>query len=611
MTHSDAQKTTNRMEQQKPFTMGNLHWAHWLIVALSLLMTIAVWQYSKIQIQEKNENRFHREAEQVITLIIERLQKYEDALWSGVATIKSHEDTINFSQWQSFSSALHLPEKYKGINGIGVIFNVPDTALPDYLRRQQQDRPDYRIHPAHQNVYRFPITYIEPMADNLNAVGLDVAHESNRLKAALKARDSGQAQITAPIYLVQSEERTPGFLFYVPFYNSTNDSDSELIYEDGDLAIKKRQQQFAGMVYAPFIVYKLMQGTLEKARRHVGITISDDGFLLYDENHKNDKRYEKGPQFQQAFPLEVYGRNWLITIRSSSAFRNETSNNQPTFILVCGIIIDAMLFFLFIILSNANRRATKLANYMTEGYQAKSLELERNIERLKESNTELEQFAFAASHDLQEPLRTLTSFTELLKDELGSNPDKPHVIASIKYISEAAERMQCLVLGLMSYSRIGREPELMSVDCNDLLDDVLSDLSVVIKENNVKIVRATLPVILAFPTELRMLFLNLISNAIKFKNRETTPCITISSKEEDDHWLFSITDNGIGIDPKQFEHVFLIFKRLHSQDDYPGSGIGLSKCKKVVALHGGKIWVSSKINEGSTFFFTLAKSPKK
>ena len=354
-----------------------------------------------------------------------------------------------------------------------------------------------------------------------------------------------------------------------------------------------------------------MQGTLEKARRHVGITISDDGFLLYDENHKNDKRYEKGPQFQQAFPLEVYGRNWLITIRSSSAFRNETSNNQPTFILVCGIIIDAMLFFLFIILSNANRRATKLANYMTEGYQAKSLELERNIERLKESNTELEQFAFAASHDLQEPLRTLTSFTELLKDELGSNPDKPHVIASIKYISEAAERMQCLVLGLMSYSRIGREPELMSVDCNDLLDDFLSDLSVVIKENNVKIVRATLPVILAFPTELRMLFLNLISNAIKFKNRETTPCITISSKEEDDHWLFSITDNGIGIDPKQFEHVFLIFKRLHSQDDYPGSGIGLSKCKKVVALHGGKIWVSSKINEGSTFFFTLAKSPKK
>ena len=602
MSSSEEQNIATLIEQHKTSKVGSLHWVHWLIVALSLLMTIGVWQYSKIQIQEKNENRFHREADQVITLIIERLQKYEDALWSGVANIQSHGGSVSFSQWNSFATALRLPEKYRGINGIGVIFNVPDTELADYLDSQQGDRPNYGIHPKHENPYRLPITYIEPVAENANAVGLDVAHEQNRLNAALKARDSGKAQITGPIYLVQSTERTPGFLFYAPFYRSNGAASAT------PLNVPERQKQFSGMVYAPFIVNKLMLGALEKARRHVGITIRDDDFTLYNENNSDDQRFDKNPQFEQTFPLDIYGRQWQITIRSTTDFRDEAKNSQPTFILLGGILIDAMLFFLFLILSNANRRATLLANEISKGYQTKSLELEHNIKQLRESNKELEQFAFAASHDLQEPLRTLTSFTELLKSELEDKDNSPHVQASIQYINEAAERMRRLVLGLMSYSRIGREPELATVDCEQLLDNVLADLDSSINEHQAEISRSKLPTIKAYSTELHMLFQNLISNAIKFSKPNSIPHISVNCKDDGGNWLFSIQDDGIGIAPQQFEHIFLLFKRLHAQHDYPGSGIGLAKCKKVVTLHGGEIWINSEKNTGTTFFFTIPKT---
>lgn len=607
MSSSDEQTISTLVEQNQISRVGNLHWVHWTIVALSLLMTIAVWQYSKLQIQEKNENRFHREADQVITLIKERLQKYEDALWSGVAAIHSHDDTMTSLQWNAFATTLRLPEKYRGINGIGVIFNVADNVLPSYLLDQRQQRPDYQVHPVHQNNYRLPITYIEPVAGNANAVGLDVAHEQNRLQAALKARDSGLAQITGPIYLVQSKEHTPGFLFYAPFYQPKASNKRGREMQSANLSLSERKASFAGMVYAPFIVNNLMLGTLEQARRHVGITIVDDDFTLYDENHSDDQSFDSKPLFIQTFPIEVYGRLWNVTIRSALDFRSEARNSQPTFILLGGIFIDAILLLLFITLSNANRKATLLANQMAEGYRSKSLELQRNIERLEESNKELEQFAFAASHDLQEPLRTLTSFSELLQSELDNKTTNPQVQASVQYINEAAERMRKLVLGLMSYSRIGRTPELTSVDCEQLIDDVLTDLSASISQCNAKISRAHLPTITAYSTELHILFQNLISNAIKFTKSDIPPAISITCEDNNDHWLFSVSDEGIGIDPQQFKHIFLIFKRLHAQHDYPGSGIGLAKCKKVVMLHGGKIWLESAENKGSRFFFTIPK----
>jgi CHASE1-domain containing sensor protein len=172
-----------------------------------------MWQYSRLQLQEKFESRFNREADQVITLTPERRQKYEDALWAGVATLSSHDGEMNNVQWKAFVTDLRLPQKYNGINGIGVIHNIELSAMDTYLHQQHLLRPEDAIHPLHNEPYQHPITYIEPGQDNITAVGLDVAHETNLLTAALNTRHTGVAQISDPIILVQDAEHTPGFLF--------------------------------------------------------------------------------------------------------------------------------------------------------------------------------------------------------------------------------------------------------------------------------------------------------------------------------------------------------------------------------------------------------------
>ena len=592
----DPDDTAIRNEQQALQKAGGLHWVHWLVVSLSLLLTLGVWQYSRLQVQDKIENRFDRDADQVITLISERLQKYEDALWSGVATIRSHNDDINNRQWRSFATELRLPIKYNGINGIGVIHNIQTDDLDAYLQSQRQSRPNYAIHPQHNNGYLLPITYIEPAKDNLAAVGLDIAHETNRLTAALKARDTGQAQITGPIILVQDAEQTPGFLFYAPFYRSLQSEN-----------LTDRRQQFLGLVYAPFVVHKLMRGTLEKSRRQVGISISDNGKTLYDENTADSADFDPEPLLSKSYNIDVYGRQWQIKVSSTHAFRQETQNAQPTLILVGGIFIDLMLLSLFILLSRANQRALLFAERMSLSYQRKAQELQKSVERLEDTNKELAQFAFAASHDLQEPLRTLSNFSDLLTEELTGSKQNERVLLSVKFIGEAAERMRNLVFGLMSYSRIGQAPSLTQIECNTLLANVIADLNAVIEPISANISIGDLPTITGYDTELRVLFQNLISNALKFKKADTDLQINIACVDQVEDWCFSVSDNGIGIDAEHLEQIFMIFKRLHNQDRYPGSGIGLANCKKVVNLHGGKIWADSSLNKGSTFCFTIPK----
>ena len=196
---------------------GRLHWFHWLVIALSLVLTFGAWYFTQSQVDEKVEALFQREAVQSVELISERMQKYEDALWGGVGAIQAQGGGINHTDWLTFSETLSLVVKYPGINGIGVIRSVQPEQLAGYLEEQRRLRPDYAIHPAHGENEYLPITYIEPVATNRKAIGLDMAHETNRYTAAKKARDTGTAQITGPITLVQDTQKTPGFLFYAPY----------------------------------------------------------------------------------------------------------------------------------------------------------------------------------------------------------------------------------------------------------------------------------------------------------------------------------------------------------------------------------------------------------
>jgi PAS domain S-box-containing protein len=223
---------------------------------------------------------------------------------------------------------------------------------------------------------------------------------------------------------------------------------------------------------------------------------------------------------------------------------------------------------------------------------------------LESSNAELEQFAYVASHDLQEPLRMVASYTQMLarryKGKLDEDADE-----FIAYAVDGATRMQALINDLLAYSRVGtRGRPFEVVDTATLVDQVSADLSVAIGEADATITRGSLPQVMGDPLQLGQLFQNLVSNAIKFRG-EIRPEVRITADREGAAWRFAVQDNGIGIDPAYAERIFVIFQRLHTRAEYPGTGIGLAICKKIVERHGGRIWVESQPGAGTAFYFTI------
>jgi len=231
-------------------------------------------------------------------------------------------------------------------------------------------------------------------------------------------------------------------------------------------------------------------------------------------------------------------------------------------------------------------------------------ELARHAAELQRSNVELQQFAYVASHDLQEPLRMITVYTDRLTTQLASSmDDRSREWAG--YVVEGAARMQSLIEGVLEFSRVRPDrTEFASTDCEVVLRRARANLHGAIEESSATIVSEPLPTVLADPVQMLQLFQNLISNAIKFRG-DRRPHVRITCVDEGGRWRFGISDNGIGIEGGDSERVFGLFARLHSKDDYPGAGIGLALCKKIVEAHGGRIWLSSTPGEGSTFSFTL------
>jgi len=229
-----------------------------------------------------------------------------------------------------------------------------------------------------------------------------------------------------------------------------------------------------------------------------------------------------------------------------------------------------------------------------------------NLE-LERKNKELEQFVYIASHDLREPLRTTSSFVELFQKQYKGHLDEK-ADRYLSFISQASERMGALINDLLDYSRISNKKELHEVDCNQLLADVLTELGTAVKETKADINACPLPVINGYSTSIKQLFQNLIANGIKFRKKDVAPQIQVSAQRCKGSWHFIFADNGIGIEEKHTERIFVIFQRLHTRSEYEGSGIGLAHCKKIVELHGGKIWVESTPGEGSTFHFTIAEN---
>ncbi|MEJ0104148.1 MAG: ATP-binding protein [Bacteroidota bacterium] len=288
----------------------------------------------------------------------------------------------------------------------------------------------------------------------------------------------------------------------------------------------------------------------------------------------------------QAIEEEHFAERKKITDRSITVTR-------IVFITAAIFSLLITLFLASVIINELNRRTR---------HEKTLREYTRELQR---KNEEIEQFAFIASHDLQQPLRSISNFTSLLNEKLQDKADDESR-QYMSFITGGAYRMSALINDLLEYSRAGKDVQRLKIDCNQLVAEVLEELSAVIKETQAMVTVSVLPTLYGYAS-LKSVFRNLIGNAVKYTKKDELPVVTITCKDTGKEYLFSIKDNGIGIEAKYKERIFIIFQRLHTRNEYAGTGIGLSICKKVVELHGGKITVESEPGKGSEFNFTIPK----
>ena len=245
---------------------------------------------------------------------------------------------------------------------------------------------------------------------------------------------------------------------------------------------------------------------------------------------------------------------------------------------------------------------SKVTRDLTEVKKAEAMFL--HVQKMEARNDELEQITYITSHDLQEPLRNISSFIDILVEDHSQQLDETGR-EMLQFVQLSAARMSQLINGLLDYGRLGRNAEIKEIDSREIMNEVISDFSIQLKETNAQITLGQLPKIKAFETEFRLLLQNLLGNALKFRQEGVPPQIEIWAEPHNGNWKFAVKDNGIGIEHQHRDRIFLIFQRLHSRQRFDGSGIGLAHCKRIVEMHHGDIWVNSEPGQGSTFYFTI------
>ena len=570
--------------------LGDLSGLHWFVIAGSLVLTLFASSFASAEIEKELGARFEFDATQAIDLVQDRMEQYEVGLWAGVGVIDAlgADRPLRRTDWVGFADSLDLVHRYPGINGIGVIHHVPESRVDLYLETYADQYPEldeFGIKPETSRPDHFPITFIEPFEGNEEAVGLDMAFESNRYQGALAARATGTAQITGPIVLVQDDGQTPGFLFFAPFE------------VQGDAG-------FDGMVYAPFVVQRLMAGVLDAERRNVALSISDGGNVIYDEHHAGFDGHDPDPMFADAIDVDMYGRIWTFDIRSTVALRDLAAGNEPMVILIVGLVVDALLVFLFTTMTRSKKRAVAYADEVTSELRDTLDQLEATNRKLQRSNRDLERFAYAASHDLQTPIRTVANYASLLEEELAPKLSETETL-HLQSLVRASERMSEMVRSVLAYSRIGHDEEPELVDLREVAQTAIDDVAGAIESTSASVHVSDLPTVAGRPDSLVMLFRNLIGNAVKYRRDDEPPVIRLSAERQGDAWLIRCADNGIGIEDEYRDRVFEIFTRLHPKGKYDGAGIGLALCKRVAEAHDGSIDVESNEAGGATFTLTL------
>lgn len=321
--------------------------------------------------------------------------------------------------------------------------------------------------------------------------------------------------------------------------------------------------------------------------------------------HDIEEVNKRGEELTRAYNNKIEGFETFVYVPAKLGFESR----EWTYIRK-----DGSRFPVQLVVSPIKDSAGKITRYLGIAtditIQKQNEDAAKHMAILEAKNREIEQLTYIASHDLQEPLKTIINFGNLLL-RMEASRLSPDGTQSLVYMLQSTTRMSQLITAILNYSKIGQESQKQTVDCNTLVSEVLADLDARIQEKKAVINIETLPTLIGYPVELKLLFQNLLSNALKFQLDDNIPKVNISCTKDENTYTFTVSDNGIGISTRHYHKLFTIFQRLNNREEYSGIGIGLAHCKKIVELHGGKIWLESEVGKGTKFYFTIYSTNSK
>jgi signal transduction histidine kinase len=550
-------------------------------------------------VAEEGERREHQRvdgrAHHVAEKLESRVRAYGGVLY-GVRGLFGASDHVTAAEFHASHQARSVEERYPGVKVVGYADLLRRSNLRARSRQVRREvrasglaYPYFRVNPRPGPTTDrvAPITYLEPQATNEPAFGLDFLSEPRRRAAVDRTVASGLPEATAPVRLIQEPGRQRGFLVML----SVDDASGLTI----------------GVAYAAFRMGDLVDQIAPPEDRHAALEVYDLGPTteppvpieraesMYDtDTRKQVLTPHASGHGSHTMRLEVMGRRWAVYYapdRSLAAPDQALLNLLP--LLIAAVLAGLAAWMLGTSL-RTERRAVALAERMTQSLRESQTELAR-------SNAELERFAYVASHDLREPLRTITGFLGLLSRRHRFRLDDEGR-EFIDLAVAGAKRMDSLIAELLEYSRTGRSAE--PTDLEAAWSVAVRNLSAAISETGAEVTASPLPVVMADRGEMVQVLQNLLGNAIKYHGGPN-PRVHAEAVRRGDEWEVSVCDDGAGIDPRHHERIFVLLQRLHRDDEVEGTGMGLAICKKIVEHHGGRIWVDSAEGEGARFTFAL------
>ena len=565
---------------------------------LALSATLFVYNYAKDIEFSRIKNSFELQSFHYSHSLTDDFNLYQEIVQNLGSFFNSSND-VTPKEFNKFTQR-HIIQ-HSGIQALEWIPRVPasekqrfisnavNTLYPNFSIKKWTENGKWNpsAEPWAQEYY--PVYYIQPFSNNEAALGIDLASNPTRLAALEMARDTGNAVATSKVTLAQETEHQVGILIFVPIYQADSNT----------ATIEERRKNLKGFVLGVFRVGDIVQSSLGKFTQYdTKIEIFDESdtssnTALYD-NADSLKENVLLSNITQSIKYKMNDRRWRFNFTATEHYVTERQGYEPLLIGLGGVSISFLIGLMLFQVTGRTKRIEAMVAKRTK-------QLKDTNYKLEKSNAELQQFAFVASHDLQAPLRIIASFGKILQEEYLPKLDD----AAKNYLDRIinnAEQMKDLIRSSLSYSRIdSRARPFTDVDLNKTFDDIVALLEPSINDSGAKVTADPLPTIRGDASQLLQLFQNIISNGIKYQSHNT-PIIHVKSKQVGNYWELAISDNGIGISKENSQKVFNIFHRAHSQSKYPGTGIGLAICKRVVERHRGEISLKSVLNEGTTFY---------